>query len=670
MLSLFALGSVLGPLLSLVAGTSIVVAGRPVEVGRPVVLWNEPEGFDGYAEMCVESSYAAKSKCCRAPFKRYSQRKGMKDRSLEGLKKQVFQLVLHLDGCVNSRSCFYSMHDTPRPDGGCGLSAHFMVDADGTIYQTLDLLESAWHAEQSNSFAVGVEICNRGDASRNELDRLPADYRTRPVKDVVINGHTFHAFDFRPEQYLSVIALARALVRVFPEMKPVIPERNGRPLLETLPDPLAFHGIVGHLHVDKQMNKWDPGAFDWDRLMRALHGLQLPLPARNIAELPTERDELQRAVRNVFRAAEERTTGFYPMASGRLWHSGVHLRGMRGQQVQSPARGRLMAVRLGREVGRGNERDTSSRPSATGFAVIRHDLETPDGLLTFFSLLAHLGPADVSAASPVGWIRELVASGNQAVLSGLRSGRTLLLDTPVEAGDVIGLLGEEARGPEVGPELHFEILTTTRLPAELGKPFRYVEAASDGPFVSEAGVALAADANDDQQITAEELRSFFSNPEDPTRREALRRVAVRHPHEWGDRMTEQAFINARELKGLPEDERRRFYGIAIAPYLFWTNAVADHVGLPRNQTAYVFNPLTFLAALAARRQGFELHWPSRSSPSDRDLEAARLTPETLADWWPQPGRGVTTLIFGAAADTKVAARKRQDIPLIVLPPSE
>ena len=47
-------------------------------------------------------------------------------------------------------------------------------------------------------------------------------------------------------------------------------------------------------------------------------------------------------------------------------------------------------------------------------------------------------------------------------------------------------------------------------------------------------------------------------------------------------MTEQAFINARELKGLPEDERRRFYRIAIAPYRFWTDAVADHVGLPRN----------------------------------------------------------------------------------------
>src|SRR5262249_40505933 len=156
----------------------------------------------------------------------------------------VSQLVLHLDGCVNSRSCFYSMHDLPRKDGGCGLSAHFMIDADGTIYQTLDVLERAWHAEQQNSISIGVELCNRGDAGRNELDRLPPDYRTRPVKDVVLNGHHIRAFDFRPEQYDSVIALARALVRTLPRIRAAIPEREGQAITDTLRAPLAFEGIV------------------------------------------------------------------------------------------------------------------------------------------------------------------------------------------------------------------------------------------------------------------------------------------------------------------------------------------------------------------------------------------------------------------------------------------
>jgi hypothetical protein len=50
-------------------------------------------------------------------------------------------------------------------------------------------------------------------------------------------------------------------------MKPVIPERDGQPLLQTLAHPLDFHGIVGHLHVDLQKQKWDPGALDWNRLV-------------------------------------------------------------------------------------------------------------------------------------------------------------------------------------------------------------------------------------------------------------------------------------------------------------------------------------------------------------------------------------------------------------------
>jgi hypothetical protein len=43
-----------------------------------------------------------------------------------------------------------------------GLSVHFMLDLDGTIYQTLDLKERAWHATTSNSRSVGIEMANIG----------------------------------------------------------------------------------------------------------------------------------------------------------------------------------------------------------------------------------------------------------------------------------------------------------------------------------------------------------------------------------------------------------------------------------------------------------------------------------------------------------------------------
>jgi tyrosyl-tRNA synthetase len=48
------------------------------------------------------------------------------------------------------RQCFKVLHDARD------LSVHFMLDLDGTIYQTLDLKERAWHATTSNSRSVGA----------------------------------------------------------------------------------------------------------------------------------------------------------------------------------------------------------------------------------------------------------------------------------------------------------------------------------------------------------------------------------------------------------------------------------------------------------------------------------------------------------------------------------
>src|ERR1700690_3606372 len=184
-------------------GTSIVVAGQEVDVGRTVVLWTDEQGFNGYEKRCIDQVGG----CCDEDWERYTTRKGLTHRTLADLQGVVSQLVLHFDGCVNSRSCFKSMHNRVRPGGGCGLSAHFMIDTDGTIYQTLDLAERAYHAEQENSISVGVEICNRGRYKADEMNRLPAEWRTRPRKIVIINGAKYDAYDFRPEQYESIVAI-------------------------------------------------------------------------------------------------------------------------------------------------------------------------------------------------------------------------------------------------------------------------------------------------------------------------------------------------------------------------------------------------------------------------------------------------------------------------------
>lgn len=636
------------------AGQAIVAAGHLVDVGRPVVLWNDPQGFDGYQTRCIDQQSGG---CCALQSKRYGARTGLNERTLEELQKLVFQFVLHFDGCVNSRSCFKSMHNRPRPAGslGCGLSAHFMIDADGTIYQTMDLLERAYHAEIANSGSVGVEICNRGRVDRSEWPRLPSEYRTRPTRVVSVNGEPHEAYDFRPEQYESVIALSRALLRVFPRLKPAIPERNGAVIMETLRDPLEFSGIIGHFHVERK--KWDPGALDWNQLMRALAGLALPVQVRSFTELPRSQADLLAARRAVFFNAEERATGYFPIGVGRLWHSGVHLRGTLGAPVRAPTRGKILAART-----------AASARSSQAFVLMRHDVHVGNEPVVFHSLLAHLDMRPSAGAPPIPWLQALTQSRPDAARE-LAAGRVVLFEERVEAGDVVGYVGAVSRGPEQGPEVHFEIFTPDKLGGDFGKAFRYVNASADGALVRRADLVAPIDADGDQQIGTAELQRFFRRG-NLDRRQSFRRLAVRHRHEWGDRTTEADFVQLRELAGISEAERRRLFRTALAPYTFWTDRLSERTGLPTNQVIYSYNPLTFLLELAARQAQVDLPTARGREIGESGLEPRKLAFVPLTDWTDPKASPIERPLFGPPVGLRLGPRRKQDIPLIELAPTD
>jgi N-acetylmuramoyl-L-alanine amidase len=638
-------------------GSSIIVAGQPFEVGRPVVLWSDPQGFDGYQTTCIDQSGG----CCDTENKRYGVRNGVHTKQLDELQGIVSQFVLHFDGCVNSRSCFKSMHNRPRPRGGvgCGLSAHFMIDADGTIYQTLDLIERAYHAEEANTASIGVEICNRGRVDRGEWPKLPADYRTRPTRDIVVNGEHHVAYEFRPEQYDSIIALTRVLLRIFPKIKPVVPEQpDGQLILDTLPDPMAFAGILGHLHVDLQKQKWDPGPLDFHRILRALNGFAFPVQVRSFTEVPRTESDLLAARRALFYNAEERATGFFPMAPGRLWHSGVHLRSARGSMVRAPTRGRIVAAR-----------SATTGASSRSFVLIRHNLEIDGVAVVFYSFLAHLDLTDTLAGGEaVPWLRS-IAHGSPAQKAALDAGEVVLLDERVEAGDPVGRVGTVSRGPEQGPEVHFEIFTTERLSGEIGRAFRYVNAAGDGPLVRRADLVAAVDDNNDAQIDAAELKRFFRTG-DLDRRQTLRRLVVRHRHEWGDRATADELAATRELAGISEADRRRLHAVAIAPYIFWTDDLARAAGLPVNQVIYSYNPLTFLLQLAAQAAHVSLPVTRGREIGQSSLQPRKLAYVPLTDWTSPTLSPTPPPLFGPPVGMRLGPTPRNEIPLIELAPTD
>ena len=284
-------------------GEEIVAAGQLFHVGTPVVLWIDPGGYDAYRghRHFEPSEYFPKNPVSPGNPNRYGTRGNLSPElqarvdqegwTLENLQEHVDQFVYHYDVCVTSRRCFEVLHDLR------GLSVQFMLDLDGTIYQTLDLKERAWHAGTANDRCVGVEIANIGAYGNMEtLDKWYAlddsgwpfaifpdwvketgirtpDFVARPARKgifkEVINGREVMMYDYTEEQYQALIKLTAALHRIFPRMTldcPRNPDGSIRWHVFEKEEQAAFSGFMGHLHESK--GKVDPGpAFDWERVL-------------------------------------------------------------------------------------------------------------------------------------------------------------------------------------------------------------------------------------------------------------------------------------------------------------------------------------------------------------------------------------------------------------------
>jgi hypothetical protein len=299
-------------------GDEVAVCGRLFHAATPVVLWTDPGGYDAYR---VELRFApweesewpfGDGASGRKPNRYGIRRAGLAPELLEAvrgggwdlasLRKTVDQLVIHFDARGTSRECFRVLHDLR------GLSVHFLLDLDGTIYQTLDLKESAWHATIANSRSIGVEIANVGayPVGRDEILRkwyqpdemgrtrivFPdpsarasirdqnarlAPIRDRPVQGTV-QGQSLTMYDLTPQQYEALARLTATLCTVFPRIRCDYPrDASGKLTLRKLPDAelAAYRGILGHYHV--QTNRVDPGpAFQWDRLIESARELMKP----------------------------------------------------------------------------------------------------------------------------------------------------------------------------------------------------------------------------------------------------------------------------------------------------------------------------------------------------------------------------------------------------------
>jgi N-acetylmuramoyl-L-alanine amidase len=314
-------------------GDEIVAAGKFFHTGTKVVLWMDPGGYDAYR---VERRFSPIEESgwddshLKMGLHAKPNRYGIRDQNLTAeqlervrgggwdlptLQSNVDQFVLHFDVAGISRNCFKTLQDARD------LSVHFMLDLDGTLYQTLDLKERAWHATSSNNRSVGIEIANIGaygakgrapldkwykkDAKGRTILTIPAaagpnpertpNFAGRPPRrDEVagkVQGGMLYQYDYTPQQYKTLAKLTATLCTIFPKITCDYPrEADGKLMNHKLPaDELTnYEGVLGHYHV--QTDKVDPGpALQWDYVIGEARRLMYLQPQRNVDGKPLTR---------------------------------------------------------------------------------------------------------------------------------------------------------------------------------------------------------------------------------------------------------------------------------------------------------------------------------------------------------------------------------------------
>ena len=181
-------------------------------------------------------------------------------------KRGVRLFVNHWDVCLSSQACHNVLEKR-------GISVHFMIDNDGTIYQTLDMQHGAWHAgsERVNRSSVGVEISNAFYPKYQDWYKRNGFGERPMVSGARVHGEELQDFTgFYPKQIEALKALWKAIHNSAGVELQTLTNQFGTTSKSYEQDAKygKFNGIVSHYHVSK--NKIDCAGLDIKKILDEL----------------------------------------------------------------------------------------------------------------------------------------------------------------------------------------------------------------------------------------------------------------------------------------------------------------------------------------------------------------------------------------------------------------
>jgi N-acetyl-anhydromuramyl-L-alanine amidase AmpD len=577
----------------------VIVAGHEFDCDAKIVTWHE-SGWNSAAERCVivpnrcpggVKAYSEKAINTRA--NRFWYRPGLghtKTPDLKAVQSIVRMFTVHHDGCPNAKTCFQVLHDER------GISCHFIIDNDGTIYQTLDLGLMGFQAAGFNPHSIGVELCNRGDAKKypNYYGGKPSRGPARTATTVSVHGHVYLAYNFNDVQVHALEELARSLRYALPNLPVEYPQSKDKPGQQAwgaIENPKAFSGYMGHFH--QTLRKWDPGPFDFKKFCERVRGQPcFPVTTKKLdtpgmcQKIPDDTEQLRAETDALYKLNDMARGGFFPVGpwgEKRLWHGGVHLLTKNRAPVNSPFPGVIVAARMG-------------PPGPTGsnnFVLIRHDMTIGADSVRFYSLYYHLDDERDKDDAPE-WLQTSKTWKIE------RRSVVQLIEEPVQAGTMIGHVGQAGPSSARDPQIHLAIFSRDPIVSDLevmGLPqpgkWTVVDGTTGGRFCDTEKILAMLDANNDDTIEDQEISDFFRGN---SQRGSLHYYAVLFQSEWhGDPETwKTALSTAREFADVSERDLERYIDDQIAPTLWWTKDVARHARLPTDGVVFHFHPITFV----------------------------------------------------------------------------
>ena len=174
--------------------------------------------------------------------------------------------VCHWDVCLSSEICHRVLSQR-------GISVHFAIDNDGTIYQFMDMNDVAWHAggKTWNDRSVGVEISS-AFYPKYQSWYEKRDFGSRPViTDAIVHGNTLEThLGFYDVQLEALKALMKAVHKCtgIPLQTPLDRSGGTNTKVSKKCAEGRFEGFISHYHLTKR--KIDCAGLDIKKLLEEL----------------------------------------------------------------------------------------------------------------------------------------------------------------------------------------------------------------------------------------------------------------------------------------------------------------------------------------------------------------------------------------------------------------